>query len=74
LYLTENFNDGKLSIKMKRTEDEKLEEEPDKHHKVFTFIPLIGCGVVFDKSLLHYAGEIIEGHKNFLLIHLASEF
>lgn len=74
LYLTENFDDGKLSIKMKRTDEEKLEDAPNKHHKVFTFTPLRGCGVIFDKSLLHYAGEIVEGHKNFLLIHLASKF
>jgi hypothetical protein len=74
LYLTDNFDDGKLSIKIKRTEAEKLLEQADKHHKVFTFTPKQGYGVIFDKSHLHWANEIYEGEKNFLLIHLNSSF
>lgn len=74
LYLTDNFDDGRLSIKTKRTEEEKLIEQPDKHHNVFTFTPKQGYGIIFDKSLLHWAAEVYEGNKNFLLIHLNSNF
>jgi hypothetical protein len=74
LYLTADFDDGKLLVKTKRTEEEKLLEEPNKHHKVFTFIPKQGYAVIFNKSLLHWANEVYEGHKNFLLIHLNSCF
>lgn len=74
LYLTDDFDDGKLSIKTKRSEAEKLLEEPDKHHRVFTFTPKQGYAVIFSKSLLHWANNVYEGQKNFLLIHLNSNF
>ena len=74
LYLTDNFNDGKLSIKLRRSIEEENEDQPDKHHKVFTIIPKKGYGVIFHKELLHWASEIVEGEKNFLLIHLFSNF
>lgn len=74
LYLTDTFDDGKLSVKTKRSEAERLLEEPNKYHKVFSFTPKQGYAVIFNKSLLHWANEIYEGQKNFLLIHLNSNF
>jgi hypothetical protein len=81
LYLNDDFKDGKLSIKMKR----RLEEiDDEKKHKVFTLKPIKGYGVIFNKDcftrsafradLLHWAEEIWEGNKDFLLIHLFSKF
>ena len=74
LYLGSDFEGGRLSIKMRRSNTELLESEPNKYHKVFTFEPLPGWGVIFHKSLLHWATEVIDGNKNFLLLHLHSEF
>lgn len=74
IYLTDNFDDGKLSIKMKRSNEEKLECENDKHHKVFTFTPKKGYGILFDKDLLHWASEVYTGNKNFLLVSLYCQF
>lgn len=74
IYLTDNFDDGKLSIKTKRSVEEKLEYENNKHHKVFTFVPKKGYGILFDKNLLHWASEVYTGSKNFLLISLNCRF
>ena len=74
IYLSDEFEGGKLSIKMKRSMEEMREAEPDKKHKVFTFNPMMGYGVVFSKDLLHWADELFEGEKNILLIHLYSKF
>ena len=74
LYLTDNFDDGKLSIKTKRSEEERLECNSDKFHKIFTITPKIGYGVIFNKNLTHWAADVLEGNKNFLLIHLYSDF
>lgn len=71
LYLNDDFEGGELSIKMKRSEEECILSEPDKHHKVFKIRPTRGYGVIFDKSLLHWAEETYKD-KNFLLIHLYS--
>jgi hypothetical protein len=72
IYLNDDFDDGKLSIKTKRTEEERLAFEPTKFHKVFTFRPIAGYGVIFDKNLLHYAADVNMGKKNLLIIHLYS--
>jgi hypothetical protein len=74
LYLTDEFDDGKLSIKMKRSDEEKRLVDSNMHHKVFKIIPRKGYGVIFDKNLMHWADEVYEGCKNFLLIHLYSCF
>lgn len=74
LYLTDNFDDGRLSIKMKRSFQEMQESEPNKFHKTFTFKPLRGYGIIFNKNLLHWASDIFSGIKNFLLIHFHSDF
>ena len=74
LYITEGFDDGRLSIKMKRTDDEIQQSEQDKFHKVFTFNQRKGYGVIFKKDLLHWANDNYVGDKNFLLIHLYSAF
>lgn len=73
IYLTDDFDDGKLSIKTKRTDEDRERLEPNKFHHVFTITPIKGYGIIFDKSLLHWADEVI-GNKNFLLIHLCSCF
>jgi hypothetical protein len=73
IYLTDNFDGGKLSIKLKRTEKEKNKLEYNKNYKVFTFTPLKGYGLIFDKSYVHWADEFYDGHKNFLLIHLCDD-
>lgn len=72
LYLSEDFDDGKLSIKIKRTSSELQDSEPDKLHKVFTFRPIAGYGICFKKNYLHWASEVYTGNKCFLLIHLYS--
>jgi len=74
IYLSDQFEGGNLSIKTVRSEQERLEYEPDKYHNVFTLTPRIGYGVVFSKSLLHWASDVIDGHKNFLVLHLWSDF
>ncbi len=74
LYLTDDFDDGKLSIKLKRSDAERLADEPHKYHKVFTIIPKKGYGVIFNKRLTHWANDIYEGHKNFIIIHVYSSF
>lgn len=74
IYLRDDFDDGKLSIKTKRSNDEISEYENDKFHKVFTIKPIKGYGVIFNKSLLHWASEVYSGNKNFLLIHFYSNF
>jgi hypothetical protein len=66
--LTDDFDDGKLSIKMKRTEEEL--QGSDKLHKVFTIMPIVGYGVIFNKDLLHWASEVYTGSKNICIIHL----
>jgi hypothetical protein len=68
IYLTDDFENGQLSIKTKRTVDDR-KVEPDKLHHVFTFKPMKGYGVIFHKNLLHWTDMVI-GDKNFLLIHL----
>lgn len=74
IYLTDDFDDGKLSIKTKRTHDEISEYENNKFHKVFTIKPMIGYGIIFNKNLLHWASDVYQGNKNFLLIHFHSDF
>ena len=74
IYLTDNFNDGKLSIKIKRTPDEMVQYKNNEHDKIFTFRPMRGYGIIFDKNLLHYASEVYDNNKNFLLIHFYSCF
>lgn len=70
IYLTDDFTHGKLSVKVKRSKEEI--EESNKHHKVFTLEPRVGYGVIFSKDWLHWAEEVYDGSKNFLLIHLYS--
>jgi hypothetical protein len=74
LYLQDKFEGGRLSIKMERSEKEQLISEPDKKHKVFIIEPKIGYGIIFKKNLIHWADEVVEGNKNFLLIHIYSIF
>ena len=74
IYLTDDFDNGKLSIRTKRSDEEKLAHEPNMHHKVFTFAPRKGYGVLFDKSLVHWADEVYTGSKNFLLVSLWCRF
>jgi len=74
IYLCSEFEGGQLSIKLKRSDEERLAENPYHHHKIFTFTPKCGYGVIFRKSLLHWAEEVVDGNKNFLLIHLRSDF
>ncbi len=71
LYLNDDFEGGELLIKTNRSEEERILSEPDKHHKIFKIRPMRGYGVIFDKSLLHWAEETYKD-KNFLLIHLYS--
>jgi hypothetical protein len=71
IYLTDDFDDGALSIKMKRTKEE-LKIDPNMKHKVFTIKPIVGYGVIFNKELLHWASEVYMGSKNICIIHLYS--
>jgi hypothetical protein len=71
IYLTDMF-EGKLSVKMQRSVEERKLYEPDKKHKVFTFTPLRGYAVIFHKDLLHWAQETYSD-KNFLLLHLSGK-
>lgn len=68
IYLTDTF-EGKLSVKMQRSVEEREVYEPGKKHKVFTFTPFRGYAVIFRKDLLHWADETYHD-KNFLLLHL----
>ena len=72
LYLTDDFDDGKLSIKTKRSNEEIEKSFPDKFHKVFVIKPICGYAIIFNKELLHWASEIYTGEKNFLLVHFYS--
>lgn len=74
IYLTDDFDDGKLSVKMPRSETEIQSEYPDKKNKVFTIVPKKGHGVLFHKSLVHWAENVYTGNKKFLLIHMHSNF
>ena len=60
IYLTDDFDDGKLHIKNKKTK--------------YVINPKKGHGIIFNKDLLHWAGPVYEGTKNFLLIHAKSAF
>ena len=72
IYLTYNFEGGRLTIKTKRPDEERLlSSQPNYYHKVFTITPKIGHGVIFKKDNLHWADDCI-GDKNFLLIHIYS--
>jgi len=74
IYLTDDFGGGRLSIKTRRSDEERLaSEQPNHYHKVYIIVtPKAGYGVVFKKNQLHWADECI-GDKNFLLIHLYSQ-
>lgn len=73
IYLTDDFEGGRLTIKTKRPDEERiLSSQPNHYHKVFTITPKIGYGVIFKKNNLHWADDCI-GDKNFLLIHMYSE-
>lgn len=72
IYLTDDFEGGRLTIKTKRPDEERLlSSQPNHYHKVFTITPKIGYGVIFKKNNLHWADDCI-GNKNFLLIHMYS--
>jgi hypothetical protein len=73
IYLSDDFSDGRLSIKRPRSAEER-HTEPEKSQLVFTPSPITGYGVVFHKSLLHRAAEVYEGTKKFLLVHFFSAF
>jgi hypothetical protein len=72
IYLTDDFEGGELSIKIKRTDEDRKLSFPDKYHYIYTFKPMKGYGVVFNKNLLHWA-DIVIGPKNFLLVHLSGQ-
>lgn len=72
LYLNDNFEGGRLSIKAKRSSVEKI-IEPEKNHKVYTFKPKAGWGVIFNRCLLHWA-ETNETPKEILIFDLKSKF
>ena len=74
LYMSDDFEGGKLSLKLKRTDQEKASSESSKHHKVFTFTPKIGYGLIFKKDILHWADEVVEGNKFIMLIDIISNF
>lgn len=74
LYLNDDFEGGQLNIKIPRSENEINTDQPQMKHKRFVFIPRIGFGVIFSKSMLHWAEEVIDGNKNFLLLEIRSKF
>lgn len=74
IYISDDFEGGKLSLKVSRTAEEMAANNPHLKHKVYTITPRKGYGIVFNKSILHYADDVINGSKNILLIDIASKF
>lgn len=70
IYLSDDFEEGELSVKIKRSE---LDTYPELKHKVFKFEPRKGYGIVFRKEFLHWAEEVT-AEKKFLLVHIRSSF
>ncbi len=68
IYMTDDFEGGKLSIKCKRTDEDRALSQSNFYHNVYTITPKIGYGIIFKKEYLHWAEECY-GNKNFLLIH-----
>lgn len=69
IYLSDDFEKGKLRLKCKRTENEIKHEHHNKKHMVFTFFPKIGYGVLFNKDIVHYAEEVY-GRKEIMLVDM----
>lgn len=71
IYLSDDFEGGGLELKCKRTQEE-IDNNPeykDKKHIKFTITPKSGYGLVFDKSILHWAPEVY-GCKTSMLVDL----
>jgi hypothetical protein len=75
IYMADGHTGGKLSVKVARSPTDLAEDgEPDKRHKVYEIQPRAGYGVLFRKSLLHWADDVIEGCKVILLVDVHSIF
>lgn len=72
IYLTDNFEGGYLSLKIKRSDTELQQCDFNLKHKVVTLTPKTGYCVVFDKNILHYANEVVDGCKEILVIDIES--
>ena len=74
IYLTDEFEGGELFVKCKRTEhDAEPQRDPEKLHRVYTFEPRVGYGILFSKSYLHWA-NVGFGCKRILVTDVASDF
>lgn len=74
VYLSDGFEGGELCVKCPRTAlDPEPALEPTKRHRVYTFEPRVGHGILFSKRYLHWANEVY-GCKIILLTDLASTF
>lgn len=74
IYLKDDFEGGRLSIKVPRTDEELLANDPHLKHKRFVPTPQVGWGILFSKDHLHWADEVIDGSKDFLLLEVKTEF
>lgn len=74
LYLSDDFEGGRLSVRVTRSEEERRASEPGHGHKVFVFRPMCGYGLVFHKGLLHWADDVVGGSKDLLVADVASAF
>ncbi len=69
IYLTDDFNGGKLSVKLPREKDHiQNYGSPDLKHINITPEPRIMYGIIFPKNTIHYTNELLEGDKIILLI------
>ena len=74
IYISDDFGGGKLSLKVARPTEELQEVDPQLKHKVYKITPKKEYGIIFNKSILHYADDVVDGSKNILLIDINSEF
>lgn len=65
IYLSDDFEGGKLSLKIPQ-------DEKETHYDILTITPRRGYGVVFHKSLIHYADEVTSGSKDIMIVDLSS--
>lgn len=74
VYMEDEYDGGQTNLKVKRTQyDIEMDGQPDKLHKVMEITPKIGYGLIFNKSILHFAKEVY-GKKTILLLHFFSTY
>lgn len=69
IYLTDDFEGGKLTLRTRKDENEIKATDPEKKYFHFTLEPKVGYGIVFPKHLEHWAAELV-GKKEIILVDL----